>query len=77
MADDATFASAGAKAQCDARAMRFVGALAVYRTCLLRSSEGAITRGNEALFAYRCRSGQTDRCGLARPAGPSASPPAR
>jgi hypothetical protein len=61
MTDDKTF-SDGLIAQCDTAAQRFLSELAAYRACLLQESYRAVTKGNDAIAAYRCRSGLKDRC---------------
>lgn len=62
MVDESTFRSPQSIHACDKDAEAFVLGLAAYRACLLKASQRAMSQGNDALSAYRCRSGQGSRC---------------
>ena len=62
MTSDGGSATASAPTPCDAQVQRFIEALAGYRVCLLEESHRAVTRGNDLLSAYRCRTGHPERC---------------
>ena len=62
MTSDGGSVTATAPTPCDAQVQRFIEALAGYRVCLLEESHRAVTRGNDLLSAYRCRTGHPERC---------------
>ena len=63
MSNPATFETDAAVHLCQARNTRLAADLGTYRSCLLLTATKTVKAGNDALAAFRCRSGQKDACG--------------